>query len=136
MEALVDALGGRVVRASVQGPREDQVDAAFGIAEGAGGRVGIVEMAAASGLALLSPAQRDPLVTTTRGTGDLIAAALGHAPSRLIVGLGGSATNDGGVGMAQALGVGDTDQLLPGEAHVGRGSFLEPHRAVTSGAES
>jgi glycerate 2-kinase len=105
MAALVDALHGKVVRASVTGPRGDEVDAEFGIAEGAEGRLAIVEMASASGLALLSPSRRDPRLTTTRGTGELILAALDHGPARLLVGSGGSATNDGGAGMAQALGV-------------------------------
>jgi glycerate 2-kinase len=105
MAALVDALHGEVVRAVVTGPRGDDVEAGFGIAEGATGRLAIVEMASASGLALLSPSRRDPRLTTTRGTGELILSALDHAPIRLLVGSGGSATNDGGAGMAQALGV-------------------------------
>lgn len=105
MRALVDALGGEVVRVAVTGPRGDPVEAEYGIAEGADGPLAIVEMASASGLALLSPPRMDPRLTTTRGTGELILAALDHAPARLIVGSGGSATNDGGAGMAQALGV-------------------------------
>jgi glycerate kinase len=104
MAALVAALGGVVVRATVHGPRGDPVRAAFGVAGSAGGRVAIVEMASASGLGLLSDERRDPRRTSSRGTGELIRAALDHAPERLIVGLGGSATNDGGAGMAQALG--------------------------------
>jgi glycerate kinase len=105
MAALVEALRGEVVHVVVSGPREDPVEAAFGIAETAEGRVAIVEMASASGLELLSAPRRDPRLTTTRGTGELITAALDREPVRLIVGLGGSATNDGGAGMAQALGV-------------------------------
>jgi glycerate kinase len=105
MAALVDALNGEVVRVIVTGPRGDTVEAAFGIADGPDGRLAVVEMASASGLALLSASRRDPRLTTTRGTGELILAALDHAPTRLIVGSGGSATNDGGAGMAQALGV-------------------------------
>ncbi|WP_058362435.1 glycerate kinase family protein, partial [Xanthomonas translucens] len=69
------------------------------------GRTGIVEMAAASGLALLPPAQRDPLAATSYGVGELILAALDAGARHLIVGIGGSASNDGGAGMAQALGV-------------------------------
>jgi glycerate kinase len=105
MEALVDALGGEVIRATVHGPRDDPIEAAFGIVGTGGGRIAIVEMATASGLELLASARRDPRVTTTRGTGELIRAALDQSPARLIVGMGGSATNDGGAGMAQALGV-------------------------------
>ena len=104
-ETLVDALGGRLVRTPVRGPLGDPVEAAFGVAETAKGRLAIVEMAAASGLALLAPSRRDPRITTTRGTGDLIAASLDRSPDQLVVALGGSATNDGGAGMAQALGV-------------------------------
>jgi glycerate kinase len=104
MAALVAALGGVVVRVTVHGPRGDPVRAAFGVAGSAGGRVAIVEMASASGLGLLSDERRDPRRTSSRGTGELIRAALDHTPERLIVGLGGSATNDGGAGMAQALG--------------------------------
>ena len=88
MAALVDALHGEVVRATVTGPRGDQVGAEFGIADGADGRLAIVEMASASGLALLSPSRRDPRLTTTRGTGELILAALDHGPTRLLVGSG------------------------------------------------
>jgi glycerate kinase len=112
MAALVDALHGEVVRATVTGPRGDPVEAEFGLADGADGRLAIVEMASASGLALLAPSRRDPLLTTTRGTGELILAALAYAPTRLLVGSGGSATNDGGAGMAQAVGV----RMLDGQA--------------------
>ena len=105
MAALVDALHGDVFGATVTGPRGDPVEAEFGVAEGAEGRLAVVEMASASGLAILAPSRRDPRSTTTRGTGELIRAALDHGPTRLLVGSGGSATNDGGAGMAQALGV-------------------------------
>jgi glycerate kinase len=88
MASLVDALDGEVVRVTVAGPREDPVGAAFGVAETAEGRVAIVEMASASGLDLLSASRRDPRLTTTRGTGELIAAALDRGPVRLIVGPG------------------------------------------------
>jgi glycerate kinase len=124
MAALVDALGGDVVPVRASGPRGDRIDGSIGIASSANGRLAIVEMASASGLTLLSPSRRDPRRTTTRGTGELIRAALNHAPARLIVGLGGSATNDGGAGMAQALGVRLTDadgrELGPGGAALTR----------------
>ncbi|MGL5096459.1 MAG: glycerate kinase, partial [Planctomycetia bacterium] len=90
------------------GPMGAPVSAAFGILEltvdGAAQRLGIVEMAAASGLELVSPADRNPLVATTFGTGQLMRAAVAAGAQRLLVGIGGSATNDGGAGMAQALG--------------------------------
>jgi glycerate 2-kinase len=124
MTALVDALRGQVVPVMASGPRGDPIEASIGVAESTNGRLGIVESAAASGLAVLSPTRRDPLRTTTRGTGELIRAALDRAPRRLIVGLGGTATNDGGAGMAQALGVRLTDadgrELDPGGAALAR----------------
>jgi glycerate kinase len=105
LEALVDAQGGRIVAATVTGPLGDPVDAAFGLVETAEGLTAVVESARASGLALLGEGRRDPLRTTTRGTGELILAALEAGARRVVVCLGGSATNDGGVGMAAALGI-------------------------------
>jgi glycerate kinase len=84
----------------VAGPLGDPVDAAFGVR----GETAVIEMARASGLELVPPDRRDPSWTTTRGTGELMAAALAAGAHRLLVCLGGSATNDGGVGMAAALG--------------------------------
>jgi glycerate kinase len=104
METLVDALGGRVERRRVSGPLGDPVDAAFGIAEPPNTNVGVVEMASASGLALLDARRRDPLRTTTRGTGELMGSAIDAGVTELVVCIGGSATNDGGTGMAAALG--------------------------------
>jgi glycerate kinase len=88
----------RTVR--VHGPLNDPIDAELGIRDG----VAVVEMARASGLALLDPRRRDPRRTTTRGTGELMRAAVDAGVPRLMVCLGGSASNDGGVGMAAALG--------------------------------
>lgn len=105
LDALVDAQGGRLVATTAAGPLGDPVDAAFGIVETADGLTGVVESARASGLALLGETRRDPLRTTTRGTGELILAALSAGARRMVVCLGGSATNDGGVGMAAALGI-------------------------------
>ncbi|KLD79256.1 glycerate kinase [Xanthomonas hyacinthi] len=101
--ALVAASGGRIVGRTVTGPLGAPVEAFFGIS--GDGRTGIVEMAAASGLALLPQARRDPLAATSYGVGELILAALDAGARKLIVGVGGSASNDGGAGMAQALGV-------------------------------
>lgn len=105
LDALMAALGGEVHAAKVTGPIGEPVEAEFGIADTAEGRVAIVEMARASGLSLVPASRRDPLAATTRGTGELIRAALAHHPARVLVCIGGSATNDGGAGMAQALGV-------------------------------
>jgi len=101
-EVLVDALHGEKRSATVTGPRGDPVQASF--CHVPARRLAVIEMAAASGLALLSRGILNPLLTTTLGTGELIAAALDLGVSHLVVGIGGSATNDGGVGMATALG--------------------------------
>jgi glycerate 2-kinase len=98
--APAGASDARRIARTVLGPLGDPVDAAFGVR----GRVGVVEMARASGLELLAPDRRDPMRTSTRGTGELMAAAIGEGVGRLLVCLGGSATNDAGVGMASALG--------------------------------
>jgi glycerate kinase len=101
--AMVDATGGRLVEVGVTGPLGEQVKACYGLA--GDGTTAIIEMAAASGLALVAPNLRNPLKTTTFGTGELIKAALDAGVSHLIIGIGGSATNDGGAGMIKALGV-------------------------------
>lgn len=102
VQSLVDATGGTIRERSVTGPLGETVQAFFGIL--GNGKTAIIEMAAASGLHLVEPAKRNPLLTTSRGTGELIRAALDEGVSHIIVGIGGSATNDGGVGMMQALG--------------------------------
>ncbi len=104
MQALADALGGRLASVSVAGPLGDRVDADFGLVPVEEGLLGVVEMARASGLGLIPSSRRDPNRTTTRGTGELMLAAIGAGARRLLVCIGGSATNDGGVGMAQAMG--------------------------------
>lgn len=106
-EALVEAGGGRRLAAKVEDPLGRPVEAAWGLLDG--GVTAVIEMAAASGLVLLSPEERDARLTSTYGTGQLIAAALEAGCRHLIIGLGGSATNDGGAGMAQALGARLTD---------------------------
>lgn len=102
-ETLVEATGGVLVRLPVTGPLGAPVAGFFGIS-GDGG-LAVIEAAAANGLVLVPPERRDPRVTTTRGVGELIRAALDRGARHLIVGIGGSATNDGGAGMLQALGV-------------------------------
>lgn len=124
LDALTAALGAAVHPAKVTGPLGEQVEAEYAIADTPDGRVAIVEMARASGLSLVPASRRDPLGATTRGTGELIKAALNHQPSRVLVCIGGSATNDGGAGMAQALGVRLLDEdgleLPPGGASLER----------------
>ncbi len=103
VQALVDATGGQLIQARVTGPLGDPVDAFFGMM--GDGETAVIEMASASGLPLVPADRRNPLVTTTYGTGELMRLALERGARRLIIGIGGSATNDGGAGMAQALGI-------------------------------
>lgn len=102
MQALVDAIGGEMIPVEVTDPLGGRVIAHFGLLSDK--VTGVIEMAAASGLNLVPPQKLNPLLTTTYGTGELILAALERGCRKLIVGIGGSATNDGGAGMAQALG--------------------------------
>jgi glycerate kinase len=101
VEALVDANHGEYRTARVEGPLGDPVDARFGLIDR---RTAVVELATASGLALLDPARRDPRNATTYGFGQLLEAAREQGAREIIAGIGGSATNDGGAGMAQAVG--------------------------------
>lgn len=101
-EALVATTGGRIIRQSVMGPLGDSVEASWGIL--GDGETAVIEMASASGLTLVPREKRNPLFTTTYGTGQLIKAALDQGLRKMIIGIGGSATNDGGTGMARALG--------------------------------
>ncbi|WP_301107372.1 glycerate kinase [Sporosarcina sp.] len=103
VQSLVDATQGEIIWQTVTGPIGQPVEAFFGIL--GDGKTAVIEMAAASGLHLVPAERRDPLVTTSRGTGELLLAALDHGAEQIIMGLGGSATNDGGAGMADALGV-------------------------------
>lgn len=122
LNALVDGTGGRVFRSVVTGPLSQPIDAMWGLM--GDGRTAVIEMARASGLALVPQGQQNPRVTTTAGTGEIINEALERGFTRIIVGLGGSATNDGGAGMAAALGVRFLDEagcaLPPGGAALAR----------------
>lgn len=102
VEALTYSTQGQIVNTEVTGPLGERVTAKWGIL---GNRAGaVIEMAAASGINLVPKEQLNPLIATTYGTGELIRAALDAGYRKLIIGIGGSATNDGGAGMAQALG--------------------------------
>jgi glycerate kinase len=105
LDAMLAALGGRRDRAKVSGPLGDPVEADYAVVPGTEGPWGVVEMARASGLQLLSESRRDPKRTTTFGTGELIRKACAQGAVRVLVCIGGSATNDGGAGAAQALGI-------------------------------
>lgn len=102
VEALVDALGGELVEVATKDPLGRPIVARYGVVEN--GKVAVIEVAAASGLTLLSPTERNPLSTSSLGTGEIIAHALSHGCRKFLVGIGGSATNDAGVGLCHALG--------------------------------
>ena len=113
VEALVAGAGGQIVTATVSDPLGRPVEAQFGLLEDGWA---VIEMAQASGLPLLAPQERNPGRTSTYGTGQLIRAALDRGCRHMLIGIGGSATNDGGAGMATALGVRFLDSggaLLP-----------------------
>ncbi len=132
VRSLVDATGGRMREAEVTGPLGERRRAAFGML--GDGRTAVIEMAAASGLALVPKERRNPLVTTSRGTGELIRAALEEGCDRLVIGIGGSATNDAGMGMAQALGVRFLDSVGQ-ELEAGGGALARLARLDLSGLD-
>lgn len=103
VQSLVDATQGYLQKTAVIAPLANQVEAIWGLSGDK--QTAFIEMAAASGLHLVPPEQRNPLITTSYGTGELIKAALSLGVKKIILGIGGSATNDAGVGMLQALGI-------------------------------
>lgn len=102
VQSLVDETGGEIIKETVTGPLGTEVEAFYGITGDK--QTAVIEMAAASGIHLVPREKRNPLLTTTKGTGELIRAALDRGVKQIVIGIGGSATNDGGAGMAQALG--------------------------------
>ncbi|EGT5708169.1 glycerate kinase [Cronobacter sakazakii] len=139
VEAMVAATGGQIITTPVTAPLGNKVDSFFGLL--GDGETAVLEMAAASGLHLVPTAQRDPRITTSYGTGELILAALERGVKAIIIGIGGSATNDGGAGMMQALGArfldGEGRELAPGGAALARLerldlSALDPRLAQVS----
>ncbi|EIS5624353.1 glycerate kinase [Escherichia coli] len=103
VDAMVAATGGNIVTLEVCGPIGEKVNAFYGLT--GDGKTVVIEMAAASGLMLVAPEKRNPLLASSFGTGELIRHALDNGIRHIILGIGGSATVDGGMGMAQALGV-------------------------------
>ena len=114
MAVLVDATGGHVIHADCHDPLGNPITAQYGIL--GDGQTGVIEMAAASGLQFIAEQTAQPLSASTYGTGELIKAALEHGLKKILLCLGGSATSDGGIGMAQALGIQFKNQI--GRAHV------------------
>ena len=100
VDAIVEALHGEIVATTVSNPLGRPIQAHYGIA----GATAIIEMAAASGLPLLRPEERNPWLTSTHGTGEMIMDAISRGCRQFLVGIGGSATNDAGTGMLQAMG--------------------------------
>ncbi len=128
VNALVAATGGSYREAVVTGPLGEPILARFGVL--GDGQTAALEMASASGLVLVPSDRRNPLIATTRGTGELLLAAIGAGARRVIVGIGGSATNDGGAGLGQALGYrlldNDGRDLGPGGGDLGRLARIDP----------
>ena len=101
LDAVINATGGKLISLEVCGPIGDKIKAQYGVTPDG---IAVIEIAAAAGITLVRPSERNPLKTTTYGVGELIRNAIQNGYRKFIVGLGGSATNDGGVGMLQALG--------------------------------
>lgn len=125
VDSLVDYTDGNIHEVEVTGPLGDKVSAAYGIT--GDGKTAILEMASASGIHLIKQEDRNPLLTTSYGTGELIKHVLDRGVSRILMGIGGSVTNDGGVGMLQALGVSFQDEAGQ-ELPFGGGSLNRLHR--------
>ena len=130
VEALADSLNGRLETAAVTGPMGETVEAVYAIA----GQTAVIEMAAAAGLPMVPPEERNPLRATTRGVGELIADAIAKGCRRFVVGIGGSATNDGGAGMLQALGFSLLDRegnpIAPGAEGLARLASVSGENAL------
>lgn len=103
VQSLIDATHGHFITTTVHDPLGRRINAQYGIL--GDHKTAVIEMAAASGMELMQPNELNPLVTTTYGTGELIKDALDHNVEKILIGIGGSATVDGGAGMAQALGI-------------------------------
>jgi glycerate kinase len=130
LQTLVDSSGGEVRTARAVDPLGREIDVEWGAL--GDGKTAVIEMARSSGLALLNPRERDPLDSTTYGVGQVMKSALDAGFTRFIIGIGGSATNDGGAGMAQALGArlfDENNDDLP----VGGAALARLHRIDISG---
>jgi glycerate kinase len=119
LEAVISGTGGRILKAKVTGPLGNKITAEYGIT--GDGKTAVIEMSRVSGLALVPSARRNPMRTTSFGTGELIRAALNRGVGRILLGIGGSATVDGGIGALQALGVSFLDRHGKPVGHGGEG---------------
>lgn len=131
VQSLIDATGGERIEEIVSGPLGTPVHGFWGLL--GDGKTAVIEMAAAAGLEYLSDDARDPMRATTYGVGELIRSALDHGATHIILGLGGSATNDAGAGMAEALGFRLLDEkgqkLAPGGAALSRLASIDASAA-------
>ncbi len=132
MESLIEATQGSFVHVRVHDPLMREVDASFGIT--GDGNTAIIDMASASGIQLIRPEERDPWITSSYGTGELIRAALDRGCHTILIGIGGSATNDGGMGMARALGM-EFTQVDGKPVSEGGGALGDVNRIDTSGLD-
>ena len=132
LQSLVDASDGEILSARVEDPLGRPIDAIWGAL--GDGQTAVIEMARSSGIALLQPKERDPMVTSTYGVGQLMSLALDAGYRNLIIGIGGSATNDGGAGMAQALGAKLLDSVGD-ELAKGGGALADLHHIDVSGLD-
>lgn len=129
VDALVTATSGKNILTTSVDALNRPIQSFYGIL--GNGKTAIIEMAAASGIELLSPEERNPMITSTYGTGLLLKAAIEAGFNEILIGIGGSATNDGGAGMAQALGFGLLDKN-DNPIALGGGSLNELHRIDSS----
>lgn len=132
VQSLVDATGGTIYEQEVTGPLGNPVKAFYGIM--GDGQTAAIEMASASGLHFVNNNTRNPLITTTYGTGELVKACLDKGIKKIILGIGGSATNDGGAGFAQALGVKFKDEK-GNELPFGGAALSRLHQVDISGLD-
>jgi len=133
VEALASATGGEYCRKMVHDPLDRPIEATFALL--GKGEWAVIEMAQASGLGLIKPKERNPLLSSTRGTGELILSAMEAGAKRIIIGIGGSATVDGGTGMARALGVRFLD-AAGNELPEGGGGLAKLERIDASGLDA
>lgn len=103
-DALISGLGGKQIELTVTGPMGNPVDCYYGIIENEGKNIAVMEMASAAGITLLPDGLKNPLKATTHGVGEMILHAIENGCQDFVIGIGGSATNDGGIGMLKALG--------------------------------
>jgi glycerate 2-kinase len=132
VESLIDATGGKRIELMVMDPLMREQPSFYGLT--GDGKTAVIEMAAASGLELLSENERDPWITSTYGTGQLIRDALDRGVEKILLGIGGSATNDGGAGMAEALGVKFKGKFGPISVQ-GGGALAEVEQIVMEGLD-